>query len=119
MERAVGLKQRVTAARDIQHGRNPDGKTNHTLDGDVLHDIAALDRSGSQLLRRCMDHFGLSARAYTRLLRMSRTLADLDSRSQVTALDVAQAIAFRRAGDDTESWLQGQSASPAPNLFAP
>ena len=66
-----------------------------------------------------MDHFGLSARAYTRLLRMARTLADLDSRSQVSAIDVAQSIAFRRAGEDTESWLDGQGTKPTPNLFAP
>lgn len=119
LEKAVDWKQRVAAARDIQRQRNPGGKTNHTLDGEVLHDIATLDRTGSRLLRRCMDHFGLSARAYTRLLRMARTLADLDSRSQVSAHDVAQAIAFRRAGEDTESWLEVQRAPAKPNLFTP
>lgn len=119
LQRAQDWKQRVGAARDIQQQRNPDGKTNHSLDGEVLHDIATLDRPGSLLLRRCMDHFGLSARAYTRLLRMARTLADLDSRSQVSALDVAQSIAFRRAGEDTESWLDGQGTKPTPNLFTP
>ena len=43
----------------------------------------------------------------------------LDSRSQVSAHDVAQAIAFRRAGEDTESWLEVQRAPAKPNLFTP
>ena len=119
LQRAGDWQQRVSISRDIQRNRNPGGKTNHTLEGEALHDLASLDLEGSRLLRRCMDHFGLSARAYTRLLRMSRTLADLDSRGQVSALDVAQAIAFRRAGSDTESWLEGQGTNPPPSLFNP
>ena len=119
LHQALEWQQRVRAARDIQRSRNPSGKTNHTLDGEVLHELAPLDREGSRLLRRCMDHFGFSARAYTRLLRMSRTLADLEGRGQVTSVDVAQAIAFRRAGADTEVWLEGQGTTPVPSLFNP
>ncbi len=119
LKRASDWQQRVGAAHDIQRNRNPGGKTNHALDGEVLHGIAALDRDGSKLLRRCMDHFGFSARAYTRLLRMARTIADLDRREQVSPLDVAQAIALRRAGSDTEEWLDQQGTTTAANLFSP
>ena len=79
--------------------------TNHRLDGQLLQELVALDPEGTRLIKRCMDHFGFSARTYTRLLRMGRTLADLDGREAVSAEDIAQAISFRRAGSEAQEWL--------------
>ena len=104
MRRATAMRNRVIQARDLQRNRNPGAVTNHRLDGQELQELVALDPEGTRLIKRCMDHFGFSARTYTRLLRMGRTLADLDGREAVSAEDIAQAISFRRAGNEAQEW---------------
>ena len=96
-------RHRVHLARSIQSRRNPGGLTNHRLDGRVLHDLVVLDSQGDRLLRRAMEHFGFSARTHVRILRMARTLADLEERQEVEASDIAEAIAFRRGGREAIS----------------
>jgi magnesium chelatase family protein len=105
-ERAFRWREKVHAARRVQALRNPNGMTNHRLDGQALHDLVLLDGPGRRLLERSMEHFGFSARTHTRLLRMARTLADLEERSSVQTEDIAEAIALRRAGRQTEQWLE-------------
>jgi len=105
-ERALDWQKRVHAARQIQAHRNPEGVTNHRLDGQALHDLVRLEKPTRQLLERSMEHFGFSARTHTRLLRLARTLADLDNRLHVRTEDLAEAIALRRAGRQTEQWLE-------------
>ena len=104
MERATDMRNRVLLARDLQRKRNPGAVTNHRLDGNALQELVDLDAEGTRLIKRCMEHFGFSARTYTRLLRMGRTLADLDGREAVSAEDIAQAISFRRAGNEAQEW---------------
>ena len=96
-------RRRVHLARSIQSGRNPRGLTNHRLDGRALRDLVVLDAQGDRLLRRAMEHFGFSARTHVRILRMARTLADLEARREVEASDIAEAIAFRRGGSEAIS----------------
>jgi len=105
-ESAKTWRERVHAARNTQASRNPEGMTNHRLDGQQLHDFVALDAHSQRLLKRSMDHFGFSARTHTRILRMSRTLADLDNRASVRSEDIAEAIALRRAGRASDPWLE-------------
>lgn len=116
MARAHLWQQRVQQARLIQSERNPDGVTNHRLDGEALHEAAALDKEGERLLSRCMNQFGFSARTHTRILRLGRTLADLQGRPSVAASDIAQAVAFRRSGQETADWLAGEGLT-SPTLF--
>ena len=109
--------EKVRAARNAQASRNPEGMTNHRLDGQQLHDLVTLDAKSQRLLKRSMDHFGFSARTHTRILRMSRTLADLENRPSVRAEDIAEAIALRRGGRTTESWLV-ETGIKGGNLFS-
>ena len=104
LQRATAMRNRVMQARDLQRNRNPGAVTNHRLDGQPLQELVALDPEGTRLIKRCMEHFGFSARTYTRLLRMGRTLADLEGREAVSAEDIAQAISFRRMGNPAQEW---------------
>jgi magnesium chelatase family protein len=81
-------------------GAKPQGSTfrvNADLEGRALEELAAPDAEGKDLLLRVADKFGLSARGYHRVLRVARTIADLDSSEQVRKPHVAEAVGFRLA----------------------
>lgn len=117
LERARFWRRRVATARLMQSTRNPDGVTNHRLEGAILHDLVVLDNEGDHLLRRAMEQFEFSARTHTRILRMSRTLADLDGRDDVGPTDIAEAIAFRR-GHRSPDPMGTSSPMEGASLFA-
>ena len=85
---------RVAAARHLQLDRA--GSTNAALDDAGLNKIAGPDAAGAALLSRAAEALGLSARAYTRILRVARTLADLDGGAGVKRRHIAEAVSFRR-----------------------
>ena len=93
-ERSETVAARVAAARDAQHGRT--GATNAALTDANLAKIAAPDAEGGALLTRASEALGLSARAYARILRVARTLADLDGETGVKRRHIAEAVSFRR-----------------------
>lgn len=105
-KRAEAWRERVLAARNVQLTRNPEGVMNHRLDGQALHDLVSLNGAADALLRKSMVHFGFSARTHTRILRMARTHADLNGRAATVTEDIAQAIAYRRAGGAMVSGLE-------------
>ena len=94
------ILERVYAARTRQAGR-PAGVLNARLAGPDLRQVAAPEPAGRSLLARAVDQWGLSARAHDRILRVARTLADLEAVEQVAAHHVAEALQFRRCGADT------------------
>lgn len=69
---------------------------NALLDGRTVERVAAPDRAGAQLLADAIDRLGLSARAYHRVLKVARTIADLAGCDQVVMQHVAEAISYRR-----------------------
>ena len=79
-----------------------DPAPNGQLSGAQLRCVAQPDAAGRALLARAVDQWGLSARAHDRILRVSRTLADLEAAERVVAHHVAEALQFRRCGADTE-----------------
>ncbi|HKG72898.1 MAG TPA: YifB family Mg chelatase-like AAA ATPase [Aestuariivirgaceae bacterium] len=98
-EKSRDVAARVAAARQRQSERYkhlPNIRTNAQIDGELLEQFAAPDSSGLQLLREAADAMNLSARGYHRVLRVARTLADLDGRDQVTRLDIAEALSYRQ-----------------------
>ena len=94
-EASAAIAERVSAARGWQLTRQ--GKTNHELDGREVDDVCRLDAAGEALLREAGEHFGWSARAYYRVLKVARTIADLAGAAMPSAAQVAEAIQYRRA----------------------
>ena len=66
------------------------------LEGEALEKVAKPDAPGQGILREAAERFRFSARGYNRVLRLARTLADLDGASGVRKIHVAEAIGFRR-----------------------
>jgi magnesium chelatase family protein len=85
---------RVAAARAVQRARQ--GGTNAELDGEPLERCAAPDEAGRVLLAEAAATMRLSARGYTRVLRVARTIADLAAVERVSRLHVAEALSYRR-----------------------
>jgi magnesium chelatase family protein len=98
-ERSAPVARRVREARARQHARAPltGVLTNADLGSAALLRVARPDAEGRRLLERAMDQLGMTGRAHDRLLRVARTLADLDHREGVAARHVAEALQFRRA----------------------
>lgn len=88
------VREKVTKTREIQLQRS--GKLNHALDNNDLEAWCMPEPQGMQLLHRAIDQLNLSARAYHRILKVSRTIADLDNSESVTATHVAEAISYRK-----------------------
>ncbi len=88
---------RVATARAVQLARFADTslRSNADLHGAALDDSAAPDAEGRTLLNRVADRFGLSARGYHRVLRVARTIADLDGSDDVRKPHVAEAVSYR------------------------
>lgn len=89
---------RVAAARATQTERFKDAdhlRVNADAEGRVLDDIATPDTEGRAMLTRVAERFGLSARGYHRVLRVARTIADLDGAETVRLPHVAEAISYR------------------------
>lgn len=96
---------RVSAAREIQRARFAEYKniaTNSDAEGKLLNEIAEPSSEGLKLLNDIASHFRLSARAYHRILRVSRTIADLDAEPNVQRHHIAEAANYRLARSETK-----------------
>jgi magnesium chelatase family protein len=98
-EGSAEVRARVLAARAVQTGRFTRGevtaRTNADLGPHDLPRVAAPDDAGRQVLLSAVERLGLSARAYGKILRVARTIADLDKSCAVRAAHVAEAIHTR------------------------
>jgi magnesium chelatase family protein len=101
-EGSAEVAARVASARARQaarYARLPPGRrirTNAELDGQLLDEIASPDADGKRLLVDATERLHLSARGYHRVLRVARTLADLDASEGVRRLHIAEALSYRR-----------------------
>jgi magnesium chelatase family protein len=93
-ERSDAMRNRVERARELQLARQ--GKPNALLGTREIDRHCATDREGDQLLRHALARLLLSARAYHRVLRVARSIADLAGKSAVAAEHIAEAIQYRR-----------------------
>lgn len=93
-ERSAAIRQRVAAARQIALQRS--GKPNASLTAVEVKRTCQLTEPGHQLLETAMDKFGLSHRAYHRILKLARTIADLDKSGQIEIPHLSEAISYRK-----------------------
>ena len=115
-ERSAVIAARVATARTVQHDRfsaEQGVMLNSDAAGDLLDDIAAPDAEGRDLLARAAERFQLSARGYYRVLRVARTIADLDGAAQVRKPHLAEALSFRLP-DQGAVQMQGRAARVRP-----
>ncbi len=97
-EGSAEVAARVAAARQRQTQRleGTSKRSNAELDGDLLERYATPDEAGRKLLMQAAEAMRLSARSYTRMLRVARTIADLAGVEQVGRIHVAEALSYRR-----------------------
>ncbi|MDD6088662.1 MAG: YifB family Mg chelatase-like AAA ATPase [Desulfovibrionaceae bacterium] len=92
------MKQRIMTAREMQAARYknfPHCRTNANLAGKLLEQACRLDCTSQNFLKNAMEKLALSARSYTRILRISRTIADLENAEALTVNHIAEAINYR------------------------
>jgi magnesium chelatase family protein len=94
-EDSLTVRRRVCQVRDIQNLRQ--GKINAALNNDDLARYCSIDSQDQQFLAQAIDLLGLSARAYHRILRLSRTLADMESSETIRRNHIQEAISYRKA----------------------
>ncbi len=100
------IRQRVINARAIQSQRFKEHKgvyANALMGSKLLKEICVLDKPSAALLKTAMERLNLSARAYDRILKVSRTIADLANSETIKPEHVAEAIQYRSL--DRESWM--------------
>ncbi len=105
-EKSTVIRERVTAARDIQTARFRESEKTHynaQMGTKEIRKHCALDDASKSLLKSAMERLNLSARAYDRILKVSRTIADLDASEDITGSHIAEAIQYRSL--DREGWL--------------
>ncbi len=104
-EHSTEISKRVIEARKIQEERFKDVEgvyCNAQMTSKLLNKFALPDKTGLQLMKTAMERLNLSARAYDRILKVSRTIADLDNCEKVQPNHLAEAINYRNL--DREKW---------------
>jgi len=104
-EKSDSIRERVIKARQIQQERykNNEGVySNAQMNSQQLRKLCQINEAGTQLLKTAMDRLKLSARAYDRILKVARTIADMDSSESIETNHLAEAIQYRSL--DREGW---------------
>jgi magnesium chelatase family protein len=93
-ESSVQIRQRVIAGRNFAMARQH--KVNSELSAAEVKKFCPLSEQGHQILEQAMDQFGLSHRAYHRILKLARTIADLAHSKHIKTPHLSEAIAYRK-----------------------
>ena len=104
-EKSTTIRARVIEARKIQEKRfkeSPGIYCNAQMTAKMLRKVCSLDESCTSLLKNAMEKLGLSARAYDRILKVARTIADIENQPVIRAEHLAEAIQYRSL--DRDNW---------------
>jgi magnesium chelatase family protein len=104
-EESVNVRERVMKARDVQNDRYKDKEniySNAQMSSTQVREWCQISNAGQQLLKTAMNKLQLSARAYDRILKVARTIADLAQSEEIKIEHLAEAIQYRSL--DRESW---------------
>lgn len=105
-EPSAVIRERVSRARDIQTERYSgfaEIHSNSQLTPKLMRKYCVVDESANQLLKNAVEKLGFSARSYARILKVARTIADIDGTNSIASHHVAEAIQYRAL--DREGWL--------------
>ena len=96
-ESSADIKRRVDIARNIQRERFANSKirTNAKMNTKLINEYCKLDDECEALMKMAFDKYHISARGYTRILKVARTIADLDSSQNINSSHLAEALAYR------------------------
>ena len=106
-EPSSAIRERVIKAREIQAARFKSHKgiyCNAQMTGRMIRKYAEPDSNGMQMLQMAMERLNLSARAYDRILKVARTIADLEGSEQVQSNHIAEAVGYRNL--DRADWAE-------------
>ena len=104
-ESSASIRERVIIAREIQSKRFENFENiycNAQMSSKQIREFCEIDSAGQTLLKKAMEKLGLSARAYDRILKVSRTIADLEGKEKIQAYHLAEAIQYRSL--DRSGW---------------
>ena len=104
-EKSGQMRERVLQSRDMQSKRfekHTKIYSNAQMQSKMIREYCAINQAGKNLLKKAMENRGLSARAYDRILKVSRTIADLEGSEKILAHHLAEAIQYRSL--DKENW---------------
>lgn len=93
-ESSADVRKRIVRSRGRQLKRN--GKANHLLTNKEIEKVCVLENKDAELLEQAIEKLGLSARAYHRILKVARTIADLDGSDSINTAHLSEAIGYRR-----------------------
>jgi magnesium chelatase family protein len=105
VEKSAAVRERVIKAREIQqlrYAEMPGVYCNAQISSKMLHQFCVLNTAGLNLLKNAIERLNLSARAYDRILKVSRTIADIEGCLDIKSEHVAEAITYRSL--DRENW---------------
>ena len=105
-EGSEAIRERVVKARELQNHRFEKSKgiyANAQMHSRQLREVCGLDKSSRDLLKLAIERLNLSGRAYDRILKVARTIADLEGSSSIKADHVAEAVQYRSL--DREAWV--------------
>ncbi len=104
-EKSIDVRERVVKARVIQEERFKEQKGIHSnaqMSTKLMREHCTIPTAGENLIKTAMEKLGLSARAYDRILKVSRTIADLEASNEIKIEHLAEAIQYRSL--DKENW---------------
>ncbi len=104
-ESSANIRERVIKAREKQSARFENSEQVHCnaqMSSKQIREFCEIDTAGQTLLKKAMEKLGLSARAYDRILKVSRTIADLEGKENIQAYHLAEAIQYRSL--DRSGW---------------
>lgn len=107
-ETSADIRQRVINARELQQERfkqNGEVHSNALMPSQLVKEVCQINAAGRTLLKTAMEKLGLSARAYDRILKVARTIADLAGTDEIKVEHLAEAIQYRSL--DREGWANG------------
>jgi magnesium chelatase family protein len=101
-ESSAQIRKRITTAHKIQHQRFKSSKLNARMNKKEIKKFCRLDNTGQNLLQMAIEELKLSARAYDKILKIARTIADLEGSENITTAHISEAINYRSL--DREWW---------------